>query len=182
MCHHSDVMNKYIKLHDYFLHVTSNYSRFATRQLWWTKYQLSCVITSFPLHQIVWGVPSTSCNQQNIKLHDYLFSRYIKLFEVCHPPVVMNKILSCMIILFALHQTVWGVPPVSYDEQNIKLHDYFFLVTSNCLRWGKPANCDEQNIKLRYYLFRVYILILGSVSPASSDEQKHYAAWLFLSL
>ena len=74
------------------------------------------------------------------------------------------------------------MPPASCDEQNIKLHDYFVRVTSNCLRWGKPVSYDEQNIKLRYYLFRVYILILGSVSPASSDEQKHYAACLFLSL
>ena len=80
----------------------------------------------FALHQTVWGVSPASCDELNIKLHDYFFSRYIKLFEVCHPPVVMIKILSCMIIFFALHQTVWGVPPASCDELNIKLHDYFF--------------------------------------------------------
>ena len=53
------------------------------------------------------------------------FSRYIKLFEVCHPPVVMN-ILGCMISSFRLHQTVWRVLPASYGELNIKLHGYFF--------------------------------------------------------
>jgi len=29
-----------------------------------------------------------------------------KLFEVGHPPVVMNKTLSCVIISFMLHQTI----------------------------------------------------------------------------
>ena len=62
-----------------------------------------------------------------------IFSRYIKLFEVCYLPVVMIKILSCMIISFRLHQTIWDVPPASCDEQNIKLRDYFFTVTSDCL-------------------------------------------------
>ena len=87
----------------------------------------------FALHQTVWGVPPASCDEQNTKLHDY-FSRYIKLFEVCYLPVVMIKILSCMIIFCASHKTVWGVPPASCDEQNIKVRDYFFPVTSNCSR------------------------------------------------
>ena len=100
----SDEQN--IKLRDYLFWVTSNCLRCVTRQLWWSKI-LSCVI---------------------------IFSRYIKLFEVCHPPVVMIKILSCVIISFRLHQTVWGVSPASCDELNLKLHDYFFRVTSNCLR------------------------------------------------
>ena len=121
---------------------------------------LSCMIIFFALHQTASGVLPASCDELNIKLHDYFFSRYIKLFEVCHPPVVMIKILSCMIsfsryiklfevchppvvmikilscmiIFFALHQTASGVLPASCDELNIKLHDYFFCVTSNCLR------------------------------------------------
>ena len=35
----------------------------------------------------------------------------------------MVKTLSCMISSFKLHQTVWGVPPASFDGQNIKLHE-----------------------------------------------------------
>ena len=121
----SDEQN--IKLHDYFFCVTSNC---ATRQLWWKKI-LSCVII-FSRYIKLFEV----CHPpvvMNIKLHGY-FSCYIKLFEVCHPPVVMIKILSCMIIFCASHKTVWGVPPASCDEQNIKLRDYFFPVTLKCLR------------------------------------------------
>ena len=89
---------------------------------------LSNMIISFALHQTVWGVSPASCDELNIKLHDYFISRYIKLFEVCHPPVTMNKILSCMIIFFALHQTVWGVSPASCDDQNINCMVIFFAL------------------------------------------------------
>ena len=73
---------------------------------------LSYMIISFALHQTVWGVSPGSCDELNIKLHDYFFSRYIKLFEVCHPPVVMIKMLSCMVIFFSLLQTVCHPPVV----------------------------------------------------------------------
>ena len=88
---------------------------------------LRCVNIFFELHQTVWGVPPASSHEQNIKMREHFFSNYIKLFEVCHPPVLMNKTLSCcMIIFFELHQHVWGVPPASSDEQNIKLREHFF--------------------------------------------------------
>ena len=96
---------------------------------------LGCVIISFQLHQTVSRVLPTSYGELNIKLHGNFFSPNIKLFEVCHPPVVMIKILSCVIISFRLHQTVSRVLPTSYGELNIKLYGNFFLLTSNCLRW-----------------------------------------------
>ena len=140
---------------------------------------LSCMIIYFALHQTVWGVSPASCDDQNIKLHDYFFSRYIKLFEVCHPPVVMIKILSCRIISFRLYQTVWGVSPASCDELNIKLYDYFFALHETV--WGvSPASCDDQNIKLHdYFFFRV---TLNCLRCATRQLWWTYeAAWLFLS-
>ena len=143
-----------IKRFDYFFCVTSNCLRCATRQ---------CDEQNIKLRDYYFCVTSNclrcathQCDEQNIKLRDYFFSHYIKLFEVCHPPVLMNKILSCVIINFTLHQTVRGVPPTSSDEQNIKLNDYFFCVTSNCLRCA-THQCDEQTIKLRDYFFSHYI-------------------------
>lgn len=35
-----------------------------------------------------------SCDEQNIKLHDYFFRIYIKLFKVVHPLVLVNKTFS----------------------------------------------------------------------------------------
>ena len=68
-------------------------------------------------------------------------------------PLLMNKTLSCMIVSFALHQSPWGGSPTSSDEQNIKLCDYFFCVTSKCLKW----------VTCQFWW------------------TKHWAAWLFLS-
>ena len=80
--------------------------------------------------------------------------------------------LSCVIISFALQQAVWGAPPTSYDEQNIKLRVILYALHQAV--WGVPHDsCDEQNIKLRYYLFSIYIFVILGGSVASSDKQKH---------
>ena len=76
---------------------------------------------------------SVECTSMSLRLRSHLYATtggYGKM-----SPVVMNKILSCVIISFRLHQTVSRVLPTSYGELNIKLYGNFFLLTSNCLRW-----------------------------------------------
>ena len=157
---------------------------------------LRCVNIFFALHQTVWGVPPASSDEQNIKLREHFFSHYIKLFEVCHPPVLMNKTLSCVIIFFALHQTVWGVPPASSDEQNIKLREHFFShyiklfevchppvlmnKTLSCViiffalhqtvSGVPPASVMNKILRCVNIFFELHQTVWG-VPPASSDEQ-----------
>ena len=74
-----------------------------------------------------------SCDELNIKLHDYFFSRYIKLFEVCHPPVVMIKILSCVII-FSRYIKLFEVchPPVVMIKILSCMVIFFALLQTVC--------------------------------------------------
>ena len=61
------------------------------------------MIISFLLHRNVWGMSPTSSAGQNMNLHDYFFhlqrDRYIKLYEACHPPVLMNKTSAWLFLL-----------------------------------------------------------------------------------
>jgi len=106
-----------INLRDYFSCISSNRLKWVTRQLWRTKHQ-------FPLLYLL-------C--------------YIELYEVGHPPVLLDKTLIFVIICLVLHKTVWGESPVSSDGQNINLHDYFTRFYQTV--WGEsPASSDGQTL------------------------------------
>ena len=75
--------------------------RRVTRQFWWTKH-FSCMISSFVLHQTVWGVSPASFDGQNIWTAWLVLSCYIKLFEACHSSVLVDNTLSRVVISFEL--------------------------------------------------------------------------------
>ena len=101
---------------------------------------------------------------ENIKAAWLFISRYIELYEVCHPPVWWRKHKICVIIYFALHRTVWGVSPASLIEKTLKLRDYLFRVTSNCMRCT-TRQFDGENIKYAWLFISRYIELYEVCHP-----------------
>ena len=113
------------------------------------------------------------------KNQNLLFEHMIRqMYQALLPLACDEQNISCVIISFVLHQAVWGVPPASHDEQNIKLRDYLIHVTSSCVKC-----VTHQLWRTKYkaaWLFLLRYIKLFGCATHQLWWTKYSAVWLFL--
>ena len=87
-----------------------------------------------------------------IKILSCMVIFFALLQTVCHPPVVIN-ISGCVIISFRLHQTVSRVLPTSYGELDIKLHGNFFSPNIKLFEVGNPPIVMNKTLSTMIFCF-----------------------------
>jgi len=86
-----------------------------------------------------------------------------------------------VIIYFALHRTVWGVPPASSDGKNIKPAWLFISRYIELDEVCHPPVLMEKNIKPAWLFISRYIKLYEVCHPPVLMEKNIRAAWLLIS-